>query len=569
MSDRLIEVSNDGSTLRVQFPYREQVVAAVKEIPGRKFHSAICSCGKCAPPRPYWSVPFRQGLLGEVLRFASKWQFAIDPRVRELVERDAKREAEEERLAELPLDVDIDLGGAEKQLYPFQRVGVWYATRQQRVLIGDEPGLGKTVQALCSIRLLAAYPAIIICPATLKLNWAREAYKWLPGKFVQTIRSSRDYVRPADVFIINYDLLKARREHDKAPWELDGLAYALKNRDPKMIVLDESHYIKTPSAQRTIACKLMARGTTFRILLSGTPILNRPQELKTQLQILGWMKQFGGVEMFERLYCAAKQTDYGYNAHGASNLQDLNRRLRATCFIRRKKSDVYKQLPAKQHAQIDLEIDNRVEYDMAVKSLREWLMSQGLFAKADKAGSAEQLSKINYLKQLAARGKLKQACKWIDDFLEDSEEKILIFAWHQEIVEALAARYKVRPIYGPVSLAERQKIVDEFQSNESVRVCVLNMQAGGVGLTLTAASNVAFLELGWTPAIHEQAEDRCHRIGQEDQVTAWYLIGTGTIDEDILELLSEKRAIVGAATDGEGAEQTNMLHELKERFMRG
>lgn len=568
MSERRIDISGDGSALRVHFPYRAELVTAVKEIPGRKYHSAICDCGRCAPPRPYWSVPFRQGMLGEVLRFAARWQFAIDERVRQAVERDVAREQEEERLAHLPDDVAIDLGGAEKKLYAFQRVGVWYATRQQRVLIADEPGLGKTVQALCSIRLLGAYPALIICPATLKVNWQREAFKWLPGKFVQVFGSSREYVRPADVFVINYDLLKAARENDESPWYLDGLAFALKNRDPKMIVLDESHYIKTPSAQRTIACKLLAKGTPFRILLSGTPILNRPSELKTQLQILGWMKHFGGAQLFDRLYCGAKKTKRGYDNKGASNLQELNRKLRASCFIRRKKSDVYKQLPAKQHAQIALEIDNRVEYNMAAKDLREWLMLQGMYAQADKAGYAEQLSRITYLKQLAARGKLKQAYKWIDDFLEDSEEKLVVFAYHHEIVEAIAERYQVRPIYGPTSLAERQKIVDDFQSNESTRIIVLNLDAGGVGLTLTAASNIVFLELGWTPAKHEQAEDRCHRIGQEDQVTAWYLVGADTIDEDILELLAEKRAIVGAATDGEEAEQTSMLKDLAARLVR-
>lgn len=171
-----------------------------------------------------------------------------------------------------------------------------------------------------------------------------------------------------------------------------------------------------------------------------------------------------------------------------------------------------------------------------------------------RAAQAEHLTKIAALKRLAAQGKLEAACAWIDDFLE-SGEKLVVFAHHREIVDALAARYGCPTITGDTKPIQRQEAVDRFQTQDNVRLIAGNLQAMGVGLTLTAASNVAFLELAWTPAAHDQAEDRCHRIGQHDSVTAWYLLGEDTIDEPLAELIDGKRAVVGTATEGEIPEE--------------
>jgi SNF2 family DNA or RNA helicase len=164
-------------------------------------------------------------------------------------------------------------------------------------------------------------------------------------------------------------------------------------------------------------------------------------------------------------------------------------------------------------------------------------------------GPAATLVLIENLKQITARGKLPAVIEWVEDFL-DTGEKLVLFVTHKDIAHTLAARFHAPLIIGDTPLPERQKIVDAFQSDPDVRLVVGNITAMGVGLTLTASSNVAFVELGWNPAAHDQAEDRVHRIGQEDSVTAWYMLGQNTIDERIARLIEQKRKIVNATTDG-------------------
>jgi hypothetical protein len=181
-----------------------------------------------------------------------------------------------------------------------------------------------------------------------------------------------------------------------------------------------------------------------------------------------------------------------------------------------------------------------------------------------RAERARQLVKIEALKSTAARGKLEAVARWVEDFLE-SGEKLVLFGWHREIVDTLAERFGAPKITGDTSTEDRQAAVDCFQGNPDTRLLVCNVRAGGVGLTLTASSNVGFCELGWTPAEHDQAEDRCHRIGQRDSVNAWYLLAEDTIDTQIHALIEKKRAVVEAATEGvTETAGTDVLSDFKE-----
>ncbi|MDH3603284.1 MAG: SWF/SNF helicase family protein [Candidatus Tectomicrobia bacterium] len=183
-----------------------------------------------------------------------------------------------------------------------------------------------------------------------------------------------------------------------------------------------------------------------------------------------------------------------------------------------------------------------------------------------RARRAETLVRLETLKQLSARGKIKAVKEWITTFLE-SEEKLLVFAHHQEIVDEIARQWQVPGITGRTPKRKRQAIVDQFQNDPERRLLPLNIRAGGLGLTLTAASHVAFIELDWTPAAHNQAEDRCHRIGQRDHVTAWYLLAPDTIDDDIYAVLNHKREVVSALTDGQDkANKMSMLSEVTQRL---
>jgi SNF2 family DNA or RNA helicase len=366
----------------------------------------------------------------------------------------------------------------------------------------------------------------------------------------------------------------------------------LDRRDFKAIVLDEMHYVKNYKAKRTEAIKHLAKRRGIRLGLTGTPVLNRPQELISPLGILGRLDDMGGFWHFARHFCNAYKTSYGWDMSGAAHLEELNQRLRATCFVRRRKSEVLTELPAKQRAIVPVDITNRKEYEAAEADVISYCagraMKQEAFLKslrgqppevqarmkrehyedaAERAEQAEQLVRIEALKQVAAKGKAEAVQEWVESFLE-SGEKLVLFAHHRDFQRSLCALFPgCARLAGDDDSATRQANVDRFQTDPDCRLIVCSLVAGGVGITLTAASNVAFVEFGWNPAAHDQAEDRTHRIGQRDQVTAWYLAADRTIDTDILDLVEKKRAVVDAATDGQaGGRDTGILNELVERL---
>ncbi|HTX10432.1 MAG TPA: DEAD/DEAH box helicase [Solirubrobacteraceae bacterium] len=429
-------------------------------------------------------------------------------------------------------DAELEIPGLGGALKPFQRAGVQYLLEQRRAFLADEQGLGKTIEALATLEADGAYPAVVVCPASLKLNWMREISRWVPTRSVQMLDGKRGGVAATEITIINYDIVAGR---------LEGLT----DLCPRAVVLDESHYCKNPRAQRTQAAQQLCAAVPREglvLALTGTPVMNRPPELISQLRILGRLGDFGsGAQFGERFR--------GPDAH-----QRLHWHLRARCFVRRLKSEVLPQLPAKTRAVVPVALDNEPEYRLAEEDVIAWLQSQPLDlheldARVAAALRAERLVRLNALKLLAARGKLHGALHWIHDFLS-SGEPLVVFARHREIQRAVVERFPTAlHVLGEDTRRARDQAVQDFQAGEG-RLIVCSIEVAGQGITLTRASNVAFLELDWTPAKHDQAEDRCHRIGQQDAVNATYLLAADTIDETIATLLERKRAVIGAVTDG-------------------
>lgn len=435
------------------------------------------------------------------------------------------------------------------------------------VLIADEMGLGKTVQALAVLAATDAYPAVVVCPASLRLNWERETRKWLPGRTVEVLSGTKAVPRREwpDVVVLNYDVLHA--------WS-DTLPV------PRALVLDESHCVKNADARRTKAAIRLADrmpDNALRLCLSGTPVMNKPGELLTQLRILGRLEEFGGAQAFKDRY-----------VHGPRNLTELNRRLRATCFVRRRKEDVLTELPPKRWSDLYVEGDpqvmaryRRAEQDVVsflADRAREAALASGAteeqaqraaWERALRAQSAEHLAAVGALKKLAAEAKMPAVRQWIADFTE-SGGKLVAFGHHRDIVGALDEQFAHGcRVQGGMDAEARQAAVDRFQTDPDQKVIACSLNAAGVGLTLTAASDVLFVEQGWTPAAMDQAADRCHRIGQVDSVTAWNVLAAGTIDEDVAALIARKREIVDAATDGrtpDGDDVQSVLGDLLVRL---
>jgi len=440
------------------------------------------------------------------------------------------------------LSCEPRLGG---QLRPFQRAGVQYALQSRRLFIADEQGLGKTVEALATLEEDEAYPAVVICPASLKLNWQRETEHWLPHRTLHVVVGTGKAIPKADITVLNYEIVHAHRER-------------LAISRPKALVLDESHYVKNPAAKRTRAVRRLAEtlsADALKICLTGTPVMNHPDELIAQLRILGRLEEFGSGARFKRRF------------QGAGAEERIHWHLRRTCFVRRLKKDVLPQLPEKRQVVVPVALENEKEYRLAERDVIAWLQEQPielseLEAKVASTLRAERLAQLNTLRQLAARGKLGPVMAWIDDFLE-SEEPLVVFASHREVQERILARFPdALHVVGADTAQQRDAAVQAFQDPEGPLLIVCSTRVAGQGITLTRASNVAFLDLEWSPAMHDQAEDRTHRIGQRDAVTAWYLLAAGSIDEQMAEVLARKRGIVGAVTDGRRDESEAVVQSV-------
>ena len=447
----------------------------------------------------------------------------------------------------------LELGG---ELHPFQRAGVRYALARRRTFIADEQGLGKTVQALATIEADDAFPTVVVCPASMKLVWEREAQHWLPKRTVAVLGGRTDQVwseetAAAEIVVLNYDILD---------WHADKLA----ELQPRALILDESHYVKNARAARTRAALDLSRQLpdgALRLALTGTPILNRAEELVSQLRVLGRLKDFGSGARLTRRFRAAGSDDR------------LHWNLRAHCYVRRTKKQVLPQLPAKRHDTVPVLLSNEHEYRLAERDVIAWLQTlpldlRTIDAKVAAALRAEQLVRLNNLRQLAARGKLPTALAWVGDFLE-SGEPLVVFAEHIATQKAVLERFpNALHILGSDTSRARQNAVDSFQAEDGPQLIVCSLKAASQGITLTRASNVAFLELDWTPARHDQAEDRLHRIGQDSAVTAWYLLAPDTIDETMAELLERKRSLIDAVTDGQVRDEERLVDAVV-RDLRG
>jgi SNF2 family DNA or RNA helicase len=588
ITGKLVDEATGPALYLAASRFHAPFVEAVKLVPGRRY----------APDTKQWRLDVAaapQQVMALVEKFSVRLGDDDRNRLAAVIDDLASR-SELSRAASID-DAGLDLvipGGLD--LYPFQKAGVAYALRARNVLIADQMGLGKTPTSLVTLATSGSFPAVVICPASLKRNWEREANKWLPGKKVAVLNGNvfplcgLDGTPAYDVVIVNYN----SRILEK--W-LDWLHVF----QPRAIVLDEAHNVKNPSAKQTKLvlelCKRLPQAR--RILLTGTPVVNRPMEFWTLVRILGYQKIFGGYHAYRARYDTSYQ----------NRLTELNEKARAHFMVRRTKDEVLKELPAKQRTIVPVEITNRAEYEKAERDAAEWFANrrvdtsgidqmvyefarrenvpdhlvpellrqarERIFAEAySVAARAEQLVRWEALKRTAVEGKLPEVKAWIENFLESGDEQLVIFAIHTDVIDRLADWFGAETIQGSTPVDARMGIVDRFQRGER-RVIVGNMQAMGEGLTLTAASNVCFVEFGWNPKSHDQAEDRCHRIGQKDAVMVWNLAAEGTVDEELIRLIDKKRGIVDAMTDGRVSDGTDadivagIGEYLAEKYRRG
>ena len=427
------------------------------------------------------------------------------------------------------VDADIEIPVPAGLSYlPYQKAGISYAMQRSSTLIGDEMGLGKTIQAIGVINATAPKTVLVVCPASLKINWKNEMTKGLVAeRDIQIVNGGGEQI-PAepDVVIINYDVLSKHQD-------------AINARTWDLVIMDEAHYIKNPKAKRTgVAVGIKANR---KVVLTGTPITNRPIELQP---IAGYLDPvtFGNFFKFGRKYAGAYKDRFGWNFDGASNLDELQRLLRQSFMIRRKKDEVLKELPAKVRQIIVL---HNNEYSDEMKKEFE-TMAEAVVETSSQDIDFEQMSGVRHETALAKVAD-------VVSHLESIDHQVVVMAHHKDVVEGIkegleAAGKSVVTLTGDCSQAHRQNSVDTFQAGNA-DVFIGTIGAAGVGITLTSASHVVFAELDWVPGNVSQAEDRCHRIGQENSVLVQHLVVDGSIDARLAEVLVSKQKVLDKALD--------------------
>jgi len=536
----------EGDWIFITFPYEKVVINSVKKIPSITWNAT----------KKAWRAPLTS--VNDVIKWAEYFDLGVPDELRLLSEKvtttlSALVEASRS------VDAEITIPTLKAELLPYQRAGVSYASNARRTFIADEMGLGKTLQAIATIEYVYdSYPAVIVCPPSLVLNWKAEYNRWLPDRKVSVVTNRKDFPESGtyDVVVVGYSNI--------TKWEKELSKH-------RSYVFDESHYCKTVTAQRTKSAQKIAKSAPKEgivLCLTGTPVTNRPSEYASQLEILGKLKDFGGLWGFYRRYCNAYQDSFGqWNISGHSHLDELNERLRGVCYIRRTKDQVLSELPPIIHSPVVVEGTpaGMKEYQKAEKDIVQYLVdrakqiakelgepvgSAAVVARI-KAESNEHLVRLSVLRRLSAKAKMPLVEEWVKERIEDGK-KVVIAAHHRDIVDELANKFGGLKIQGGMDVSEVEEHKRKFQTLpvSEAPVIVLSIQAAKTGHTLTSAQDVLFVELPWTPADVDQTYSRCHRLGQQGSVVATYLLTDKTIDEDIYSLIERKRSVVTVAIEG-------------------
>jgi SWI/SNF-related matrix-associated actin-dependent regulator 1 of chromatin subfamily A len=555
-----ITVQRNESGFDVSFPYNAVLVAAIKTLPARRFN----------PTTKSWIVHRTASAeLGRLLRRLPDVTVAGDPEALAALagaedEKRAAIEASRASASDAVLPVPEGL-----EYLPYQKAGIVSALNRTNTLLGDEPGLGKTIQAIGVVNAVPSIRRIlVVSPASLVRNWENEITRWdTRGLTVGRVNGafpSTDYV------CLNYDILQ------KWIGPIRAVAWDL-------LVLDESHYLKNPKAKRTQLVygkwdrspekAIPAIAATRTLALTGTPIPNRPIEGWTTFHAL-CPEVFKSWKHYAERYCAGYEGRHGWDVSGASNLGELQTLLRQHLMVRRLKADVLTELPAKRRQVIELPVDAEAEQVIAAERAtfeRQEAAKAALEdardraeAEGDQAGyeaavaglaagariAFEEMSAMRHASALAA---LPQVLAAIADLREGGVKKLLVFAHHQDVVAAIAGAYPGESVQitGETPKDARQGIVQRFQEDPLCWLFVGNIQAAGTGLTLTAASHVVFAELSWVPGDITQAEDRVHRIGQRESVLIQHLVLAGSVSATMAKRLVSKQNVIDKALDRE------------------
>lgn len=424
-----------------------------------------------------------------------------------------------------------------KSLFPYQIEGVKFLAKTKKSYLADEMGLGKTVQVIGFTNLIKPSKILIICPASLKFNWETEFKEFSTNNYkVQIIKSNSTKIKDnADVLIVSYGTITK------------GIS-KYQNINFDLIVLDESHYIKSFKAKRTKA--VVSLESEYKIAMTGTPILNRPAEIYSTVN---WLDSsvLGNRGKFLSRHCSkmvynSNTSMYVESWGGAYHIKEIGKKLYNSVMIRRRKRDVLKQLPPKIRQVIEVEGLKIGDQKRHKKLFEEFPKVKRMISTLQKRKqyARDFFSQLAIERHKTALEKIPLCVKYVIDLLE-SRNKIIVFAHHKNVIENLKQHLQKKKIgvvnfIGGMTDEEKNIAVQKFRKDDRIKIFIGSIQAAGVGITLTEADLVLFLELDYTPGIMLQAEDRVHRIGQKKNVLIQYFVFRNGIDSMIVKMLINK-----------------------------
>lgn len=464
-----------------------------------------------------------------------------------------------------------------KRLKPFQVEGsAWLAARlhsKQGSILADQPGLGKTIQVLCALVISRTFPALVVCPSHLKVNWVREASSLVGNIRCATVTSGRSAVAAGHIVVCSYEMLKTREA------QLSRMGF-------KVVVFDEAHMLKEAGAghaHRAAAATRVAHAIGLAIEMTGTPLLNRLQELWRLLHIVD-PKEWPSLSDFSLFFAAKKKGEVLGRAivtsAGQANHLDVLQARVMPYMLRRLKKHVLQELPVRERVTIKVELPlvERIMYDEADSDFRKWLQGVG---KMTPKSRGEALLRMSVLRRIAAVGKVRQA---VPEFLSawfgslGERRPMVIFAYHRQVVALLVQACLRAAVRGCVIRTEdddvgRQQVIDQFSAGK-FDVIIAPLKAAGEGLNLQHASDMLCLERLWSPALMDQAECRCDRLGQTRRVVVRYMDAERTVDQQIARVLAAKERLIDAVVDDVSAtavreQESKTLDEILDHMRAG
>lgn len=435
-----------------------------------------------------------------------------------------------------------------------------YAVNHGNHINGSSCGVGKTLCSIFYAEMLDLFPCMVVCPASVKSGWLKEWKETNPGRRISIISTSsppEDF--EADVIVINYDILGKRVTKENGKTSLEIRLDGMKKKSFSLVIADEIHFLKNRKSIRSKSFKKLAHKVPSVIGLTGTLIMNRPAELLNILILIERIKEITPDDQyhhyfFER-YCNMKETNFGMDISGASNIKELNRLLKECCYFQVSKRDALKELPPISENVVECEITNKRAYKKAKDDLLQFIEDKFKDEeKVEKAARAEFLVKLSTLKQLSLEGKEKFIKKWVEEWMEaNEEEKLLVFASQSTILTKIAGEFKeVLLITGGTATKKRDEILQKFASQKKNRLLFANIGCLGTGVDglQKVCSNMAILELPPRPSDLVQVIGRLERSGQENPVTIQYLLSPETIDQDLWEMLKGKKDVTDMLNKG-------------------